>query len=123
MTHKYLLTLSDKEYEVLQSLAKQQELDTDKVLIQALRLYQTTVNPPPDPPFKIPTGKTINLREYIEDRKDKRIEELIDALDKSVELQSHYAEMLNMHDGGGRIVFEDTEAWLERLRQLENNAS
>jgi hypothetical protein len=30
-------------------------------------------------------------------------EELLEALRKSVELQAHYAMLLNMHDGGSRI--------------------
>jgi hypothetical protein len=37
------------------------------------------------------------------------------ALDNSVALQSHYAGLLNMHDGGQRMVFADAEAWIARL--------
>lgn len=40
------------------------------------------------------------------------------ALDESVKLQAHYADLLNMHDGGERIVFADTDAWMARLREL-----
>lgn len=47
--------------------------------------------------------------------------ELRDALDKSVRLQSHYAELLNSYDGGNRIIFTDTESWLERLRKLNKD--
>lgn len=43
------------------------------------------------------------------------IETLELALDESIKLQSHYAELLNMHDGGQRIVFADSDAWIERL--------
>jgi hypothetical protein len=43
------------------------------------------------------------------------IEYLRVALDESVKLQSHYAELLNMHDGGQRIGFEDGKAWIARL--------
>ena len=37
------------------------------------------------------------------------------ALEESVKLQSHYAEALNLYDGGRRIVFKDSEDWLARL--------
>lgn len=36
------------------------------------------------------------------------------ALRESVKLQSHYAKLLNMHDGGLRKEFTMTE-WLDRL--------
>ena len=39
------------------------------------------------------------------------------ALNESVKLQSHYAELLNMHDGGQRIGFKDGAAWIRRLRE------
>jgi hypothetical protein len=39
------------------------------------------------------------------------------ALDESVALQSHYAKLLNQHDGGERIGFKDAEAWIARLRE------
>lgn len=37
------------------------------------------------------------------------------ALEESVKLQSHYAKLLNMHDGGTRLQFENASAWLDRL--------
>jgi hypothetical protein len=37
------------------------------------------------------------------------------ALEESVNLQSHYATLLNMHDGGQRIGFENAQAWIDRL--------
>lgn len=40
------------------------------------------------------------------------------ALDESVKLQSHYAGLLNMYDGGKRMLFADREAWMERLAAL-----
>ena len=43
---------------------------------------------------------------------------LVDALRQSVMLQGHYAELLNMHDGGGRIVFRTSQEWLDRLALL-----
>lgn len=39
------------------------------------------------------------------------------ALDESLKLQSHYAELLNMHDGGQRMTF-DSAKWIERLKDL-----
>ena len=39
------------------------------------------------------------------------------ALDESLKLQSHYAELLNAHDGGHRIPFNSIDEWLARLRQ------
>lgn len=44
---------------------------------------------------------------------------LSDALAQSIQLQAHYAELLNMHDGGHRIIFPTVEAWLERLQHVE----
>lgn len=43
------------------------------------------------------------------------------ALEESVKLQAHYAELLNMHDGGQRMIFKDTKEWLLRLRKLEKD--
>ncbi len=37
------------------------------------------------------------------------------ALAESLKMQSHYAALLNMHDGGKRIGFDTVEAWLARL--------
>jgi len=47
-------------------------------------------------------------------------DEIWHALEESVKLQSHYAELINMHDGGQRMQFKDAKAWLDRLRQLDN---
>jgi hypothetical protein len=46
-------------------------------------------------------------------------DELWAALMASVKLQSHYARLLNMLDDGERMTFEDAEAWLARLRQVQ----
>jgi hypothetical protein len=40
------------------------------------------------------------------------------ALEESVKLQSHYAELLNMHDGGQRRTFASAQEWLDRLAEL-----
>jgi len=39
------------------------------------------------------------------------------ALTESVKLQSHYAELLNMFDGGSRMSFASSEEWIQRLRE------
>lgn len=38
------------------------------------------------------------------------------ALEESVKLQSHYAHLLNMHDGGQRVGFTNADDWIARLR-------
>ena len=50
--------------------------------------------------------------------KEYTIKSLLIALHESVKLQSHYAELLNMHDGGERIVFQSAKSWIERLREI-----
>ena len=40
------------------------------------------------------------------------IEALRAALEASVRLQSHYAWLLNEHDDGGRMTFDDADAWM-----------
>ena len=49
-----------------------------------------------------------------------RVGQLEAALKQSVELQSHYAELLNMHDGGQRLTFANVKAWLDRLAALKD---
>lgn len=46
------------------------------------------------------------------------IETLRAALEQSLKLQTHYAELLNMHDGGRRFGFPSAEAWIDRLREI-----
>jgi hypothetical protein len=48
-----------------------------------------------------------------------RLEELYTALQESLKVQSHYAKLLNMHDGGHRMTFVSPEVWLSRLRHLK----
>ena len=45
------------------------------------------------------------------------VEELEVALAASVDLQAHYAKLLNQYDGGQRIAFSSVEAWVARLRE------
>jgi hypothetical protein len=47
---------------------------------------------------------------------DNRIKTLSIALEESLRLQRHYAELLNRYDGGQRMIFETTESWIARLR-------
>jgi hypothetical protein len=42
-------------------------------------------------------------------------EEIAIALSESVKLQSHYAGILNQHDGGKRRQFSSFREWIERL--------
>lgn len=46
------------------------------------------------------------------------IDQLRTALQESLTLQSHYADILNRFDGGERITFPTVEAWLDRLRMI-----
>lgn len=49
-------------------------------------------------------------------RSDKQqVKELTIALEESLKLQAHYAELLNGYDGGRRIIFKTKEKWLNRL--------
>jgi hypothetical protein len=42
--------------------------------------------------------------------------EVMLALIESVKLQSHYADLLNMHDGGTRMQFSCAADWIQRLK-------
>jgi hypothetical protein len=65
--------------------------------------------------------------EVIEDAEDSLgavgLSDLQNALEESVNLQFHYAGLLNQYDGGQRTVFRDAEHWLARLRELDEDAS
>lgn len=43
------------------------------------------------------------------------VEETDHALEESVKLQSHYAGLLNMYDGGKRLQFSSSREWMNRL--------
>lgn len=49
---------------------------------------------------------------------DREVRRLRAALARSVKLQSHYAGLLNMYDGGARMKFESAETWMARLDEL-----
>lgn len=42
-------------------------------------------------------------------------QQLAVALSESLKLQRHYAELINMHDGGERRLFNGSAEWIERL--------
>lgn len=53
---------------------------------------------------------TAGIAEAIEER-----DRFKAALEESVALQSHYAMLLNMYDGGKRIEFSNAQEWIDRL--------
>jgi hypothetical protein len=40
------------------------------------------------------------------------------ALEHSLKLQENYATLLNMYDGGERIIFKSVDEWVDRLKEL-----
>lgn len=50
---------------------------------------------------------------------DAELQELQHALAESLKLQSHYAFLLNISDGGRRMQFPTVDSWLKRLRDLK----
>jgi len=46
------------------------------------------------------------------------IEKLEKAIDESLKLQSHYAKLLNMYDGGERKGFKTRKEWMDRLDEV-----
>lgn len=62
-------------------------------------------------------------REVIEDARAAleaaHVDRVATALEESVKLQSHYAELLNMYDGGQRMPFASAQEWLDRLDTLK----
>ena len=48
--------------------------------------------------------------------------ELYAGLEAIVKLQAHYADLLNMHDGGERIPFKSADEWLIRRREIFTGA-
>jgi hypothetical protein len=62
---------------------------------------------------------TVIHPEWKRDPYMERIAQLTKALEESVRLQSHYAALLNQYDGGDRQGFGSADAWIERLRELD----
>ena len=67
-----------------------------------------------------PDRLTILLDEF--EARGREIAELRAALDKSVELQSHQAALLNQYDGGNRRGFASGQAWIDRLAECSARA-
>ena len=53
--------------------------------------------------------------EEVEEHITRNMQTII-ALQESLKLQSHYAELLNMYDGGKRIGFKTIDEWIDRLK-------
>ena len=51
-----------------------------------------------------------------------RCAKIVEALEMSVKLQSHYASLLNNYDGGKRMTFKDADAWMCRLAAIRKSA-
>ena len=60
----------------------------------------------PNPPSPAPAGSA-------------SLDEVRAALEESVKLQSHYAHLLNMYDGGQRRGFASADAWIARIRAVK----
>lgn len=67
------------------------------------------------------------LKEMLEDSIDTPIptpypvsieDKLTIALEQSLKLQSHYANLLNMYDGGERLTFPGIQEWFDRLEEI-----
>lgn len=43
--------------------------------------------------------------------------QIVKALEESLKLQSHYASLLNMYDGGKRIEFKSVDEFMNRLKE------
>jgi hypothetical protein len=49
-------------------------------------------------------------------------DKVLHALEESLKLQSHYAYLLNAHDGGERIGFATADKWIARLAEQKARA-
>lgn len=50
-----------------------------------------------------------------EQRLKHNYKQIVIALEESLKLQAHYAELLNMHDEGRRRIFKSPTEWMDRL--------
>lgn len=48
-----------------------------------------------------------------------KCDRLDNALIESLNLQNHYAKLLNAYDGGERITFSSVDSWLKRLDEIK----
>lgn len=58
----------------------------------------------------------MRMSKVIQDQEED-IERLKHGLIESLKLQSHYAELLNMYDGGTRKQFHSIFDWLDRVKE------
>ena len=72
-----------------------------------------TQNLPPDQQIAVLKRLLFDARQA-ETMTGARMEQVYRALAESVKLQSHYAKLLNMYDGGQRSTFT-AEEWLDRV--------
>lgn len=70
-------------------------------------------------PGLIPQDARCFLAGQIAGRLAQERQKLMAVLEASVQFQSHYAQLLNMYDGGERMAFASAEDWLARLDALE----
>lgn len=54
---------------------------------------------------------------YACDCREKQFTEIRFALEESIKLQSHYAQLMNQIDGGHRREFKDGDEWMKRLKK------
>lgn len=69
--------------------------------------------------FETDATSVVNLADWLEDLVTE-VGVLRRALELSVGLQSHYAQLLNFLDGGKRRQFDGAEAWIRRFRERYN---
>lgn len=50
---------------------------------------------------------------------DHKKSDIYNALKEALRLMSHYAKLLNMHDGGKRKVPITADKWIERINELK----
>jgi hypothetical protein len=84
---------------------------------RALALAERWLENPPDMMGDPDCDQCVVARQLI--RATERTEKIRSALEQSVQLQSHYANLLNMHDGGKRVTFPNADAWMVRLLSLD----
>ena len=74
---------------------------------------------PPGSPFRVLCSDHPNVNYKTAWGCPDCIMELRIALRESVKLQAHYAMLLNQWDGGRRMIFDNSEAWIARLRETK----
>ena len=65
-------------------------------------------------------SKGMPAAEYEIERLQKLVQKYQHALEESLKLQKHYAQLLNEYDGGGRIWFNNVDEWMARLDNINH---